>query len=211
MKVCFDYKDFEIFDIEDLEGRMKAIRENIQPVFQYFGDTLLESINDYTGYAGSFHIAKHRRRTVNPPGSTWSAFGGNKRGYKKYPHIQIGINEKYIFMFLAIIDNPRHEKTMARYLLDNPSLWSGLSEEYHVSRDHTKIALIKADDYSISTTLQHVNAVKKGEFMIGRIMTPDSEHLQTCESQESFFKETLVTLLPAYKALLELYHKEENR
>ncbi|MDZ7834202.1 MAG: DUF1054 family protein [Alkalibacterium sp.] len=37
MKVYFDEKDFEIFDIEGLDERMAAIRERIQPVFQHIG------------------------------------------------------------------------------------------------------------------------------------------------------------------------------
>ena len=48
------------------------------------------------------HIAKHLRRTAYPPESTWVAIGGDKRGYKKYPHFQIGINEHYVFFTLAV-------------------------------------------------------------------------------------------------------------
>ena len=37
------------------------------------------------------HVAKHARRSVNPPIDTWVAFAPNKRGYKMLPHFQIGL------------------------------------------------------------------------------------------------------------------------
>lgn len=207
----FAATDFEVFTIEGLDDRMKAIREHIQPVFQYIGDTYTDYVNDYTGFKGSFHIAQHRRRTTNPAESTWSAIGGDNRGYKKYPHIQIGINEEHIFMFLSLIDNPKHEKAMGESLLNRPALWSDLPDDYFISGDHTKSAIQKAEVEIIGNTLNRLLNVKKGEFMIGRILTPASEELSDNTLQMEFFKNTLDGLLPMYKALLDLYQKEENK
>lgn len=211
MKKCFTKSDFDLFEIDGLDERMSVIRESIQPVFQHFGDTYTDYVNDYTDFEGSFHIAQHRRRTTNPPESTWSAIGGNNRGYKKFPHIQIGINDKYIFMFLSIIDNPKHEITMAEYLLANPSLWHELPEDYYISNDHTKTGIKLAEEETIEKTLDRVIKVKKGEFMIGRIITPESDILGKQHKQESFFKETLDELMPVYKKLLDLYQEEEEK
>ncbi|SFB85223.1 Uncharacterized protein YktB, UPF0637 family [Alkalibacterium subtropicum] len=211
MKKYFEKSDFNLFTIEGLDERMSVIRESIQPVFQHFGDTYIEDVNEYTGFDGSFHIAQHRRRTTNPPESTWSAIGGNKRGYKKYPHIQIGINEEYIFMFLSLIDNPKHEKLMADYLLNHPTLWNDLPDDYYVSGDHTKTAIEKAGAETVEKTLRRLIKVKKGEIMIGRILTPDSMSLADPDKQEAFFKETLDVLLPIYKELLDLYQEAEAK
>lgn len=211
MKNYFEKSDFDLFDINGLDERMHVIRESIQPVFQHFGDTYIDHVNKYTGFEGSFHIAQHRRRTTNPPESTWSALGGNKRGYKKYPHIQIGINEEYIFMFLSLIDNPKHEKLMAEYLLSHPALWNDLPEDYYVSGDHTKTAVNKAEEEMIEKTLHRLVKVKKGEIMLGRIIRPYNEVLGDGEKQETFFKETLDVLLPVYKELLDLYQEEERK
>lgn len=211
MAEYFRKKDFEIFEVEGLDARMHEIRKRIQPVFQYIGDTHTDYINDYTGFDGSFHIAQHRRRTTNPPESTWSAIGGDNRGYKKYPHIQIGINEEHIFMFLSLIDNPKHEKAMGSFLLNRPELWSDLSDDYYISGDHTKAAIKKAKVDTIEHTLDRLLNVKKGEFMIGRILTPSSEELMDDTMQDKFFKETVDGLLPMYKELLDLHQKEENK
>lgn len=75
MRECFQNTDFALFNIEDLDERMEAIRENIQPIFKHYGDLFMEEVNTFTEFKGSFHIAQHRRRTTNPPDSTWSAIG----------------------------------------------------------------------------------------------------------------------------------------
>lgn len=209
MKTYFEKSDFDLFEIDGLEDRMTVIRESIQPVFQYFGDTYIDYVNDFTDFEGSFHIAQHRRRTTNPPESTWSAIGGNNRGYKKYPHIQIGINDEYIFMFLSLIDNPKHEKLMGEHLLNHSALWRNLPDDYHVSGDHTKTAIKEADEETITKTLERLLKVKKGEFMLGRIITPQSDVLGDEKKQEVYFKETLDVLLPIYKELLDLYQEED--
>lgn len=209
MKKHFRKSDFELFDIEGLDERMDAIRKEIQPVFQQLGDTYIDKVNDYTDFAGSFHIAQHRRRTTNPPESTWSAYGGNKRGYKKYPHIQIGINQEHIFMFLSIIDNPKHEMAMGDYLLNHPSLWNDLPDDYYVSKDHTKSDILPANAENIEHTLKRMMKVKKGEFMVGRVLFPSSPELQENSQQDKFFEETLDGLLPIYSKLLDLYQEEE--
>ena len=210
MKVYFDKTDFEIFDIEGLDERMAAVRERIQPVFQHLGDTHRAHVNDYTQFNGSFHIAQHRRRTTNPPESTWSAFGGNKRGYKKYPHIQVGINQEHIFMFLSIIDNPKHELAMGEFLLQHRSIWNDLPDDYYVSKDHTKAEIQKADRENVEKTLKRLIKVKKGEFMLGRVLSPHSPELNNEQEQAEFFRKTLTGLLPIYKKLLDLYSEEEK-
>ncbi|MCC5895082.1 MAG: DUF1054 family protein [Alkalibacterium sp.] len=125
------------------------------------GDTFIERVNAHTDFEGEFHIAQHRRRSTNPPESTWSAFNGNKRGYKKYPHIQLGINTDHIFMFLSLIDNPKHEKGMGTYLLENKKAFSHLSEDFYVSGDHTRPDIEPASPDVIEKTLNLLIQVKK--------------------------------------------------
>ncbi|MFO8069108.1 MAG: DUF1054 family protein [Alkalibacterium sp.] len=211
MKGYFRNSDFDIFNIDGLDERMSAIREQIQPVFQHIGDAYIADVNAYTEFEGSFHIAQHRRRTTNAPESTWSAIGGNKRGYKKYPHIQIGINEKHIFMFLSLIDNPKHEITMGEYLLKRRSLWDNLNDDYFVSGDHTKPDIQSAEEDTVEKTLKRLINVKKGEFMVGRVLIPSSDELNDDSKQKEFFEDTLNGLLPMYKELLDLYQKEEMK
>ena len=48
-------------------------------------------------------MAKHARRTVNPPKDSWVAFAPYKRGYKSLPHFQIGLWRTHLFIVLVII------------------------------------------------------------------------------------------------------------
>src|SRR5690625_5408059 len=77
---------------------MTAIQERIQPKFKKIGEALTEDVRAMVGSDMHLHIAKHARRTVNPPNDTWMAIAGNKRGYKKHPHFQVGLWDDHLFI-----------------------------------------------------------------------------------------------------------------
>ncbi|MDY0396250.1 DUF1054 family protein [Virgibacillus halophilus] len=81
----FDNEDFAIFSIEGLDHRMKALQERLQPKFAELGEELAADLSAKLGNEMFLHIAKHARRTVNPPDNTWLAIADSKRGYKKTP------------------------------------------------------------------------------------------------------------------------------
>ncbi len=63
----FEKVDFDTFYIEGLEERMEAIQTRIQPKFQQIGNELVDFLAAQLGNEMFLHIAKHARRTVNPP------------------------------------------------------------------------------------------------------------------------------------------------
>ena len=99
---------------------------------------------------------------------------------------------------------------MGQHLLENLELFDHLSEEYVISPDHTKPDLIKADNGTIETTLNRLLKVKKGEFMIGKIMREDSIELSDKDAQFDFYKKTLDDLMPIYSRLLDVHQKNEG-
>src|SRR5690625_6876523 len=99
----FTSEDFKTFQIDGLSERMSAIQERIQPKFKEIGTHLTEDLSAMVGSEMYLHIAKHARRTVNPPNDTWLAIAGNKRGYKKYLHFQFGICYDIVFIWIAFI------------------------------------------------------------------------------------------------------------
>lgn len=210
MPALFTPADFAVFKSDSLEDRMSLIRKQIQPTFQVVGDDLCPYLEEKTGRTFAFHIAQHRRRTKNPPDSTWCAFGGNKRGYKNFPHFEIGINRHYIFIWLALIDNPKHKVEMGRHLLSHSDILSSLDTDYIISKDHTQDAVHPLDEQTLTKTLERMITVKKGECLIGKIITPTSALLLSDEKQLHFFKTVYDDLLPAYQQLLDLYEKLEK-
>ena len=211
MKQVFTPSVYKIFDIDGLDERMAAIRAEIQPVFQAIGDEFQLDVNDQLNMHGVFHIAQHARRTKNPPSSTWCAMGGDSRGYKKYPHLQVQVNGDYIFVGLALIDNPNFEAEMIHDLLVNRLTWQGLPEDVVLIPDHTKEAYKPFTEETMEHVLQRVLDVKKGEIMIGRVIEPGSDLLEDATEQTAFIKASIDLILPLYAQTLQTYRRAEEK
>lgn len=78
----FSQDDFNVFRIEGLDARMEAIKTTIRPKFEQLSNHFAPTLSSLCGDEMFVHIAKHARRTVNPPADTWVAFANSKRGYK---------------------------------------------------------------------------------------------------------------------------------
>ena len=96
----FTAKDFQVFAIPDFPGRMAAIRGQIQPKLFALAEEIGPKLKPITGSETFSHVAKHMRRTVNPPDDTWVAFGPEKRGYKRTQHFKLAISRRCVrFLF----------------------------------------------------------------------------------------------------------------
>jgi uncharacterized protein YktB (UPF0637 family) len=62
---------------------MEEIRTRIRPKLEALGKSVTPGVARCAGGETFAHVAKHARRTVNPPDDTWVAFGPDARGYKK--------------------------------------------------------------------------------------------------------------------------------
>lgn len=96
----FAPKDFRVFDLPGFADRMAAIRAQVRPKLLALGAALSPDVAKLTGTEIHAHVAKHARRTVNPPDDTWVAFGPDRRGYKKAPHFKIAVSRHAVrFLF----------------------------------------------------------------------------------------------------------------
>jgi uncharacterized protein YktB (UPF0637 family) len=97
---AFGTADFKVFDTKGFQSRMSEIRGRLRPKLEALGRSLAPSIQRTTGEATFIHVAKHARRTVNPPDDTWVAFATNERGYKKHPHFKVAVSRNTVrFLF----------------------------------------------------------------------------------------------------------------
>ncbi len=83
-EIVWSREDLDIFSIEGFSERMSAIRTRVQPQLAAISARLSEPLTRLAGVPLYPHVAKHMRRTVNPPPETWVAWGPSQRGYKKY-------------------------------------------------------------------------------------------------------------------------------
>lgn len=82
---------------------MEVLKETVRPKLTALGEHFAPTLSALTGDEMFAHVAKHARRSVNPPADSWVAFANSKRGYKKLPHFQIGLWESHVFVWFAII------------------------------------------------------------------------------------------------------------
>ncbi len=198
----FTEKSFAVFDEKTLDGRMNAIRSQIQPIFQDLDDSFKEVLEKELAVELFVHIAQHRRRTVYPPANTWSALSQQKRGYKMEPHFQLGIWPEYVFMWLSIIDQPKGKTTMAEKLLTHPEVFADLPADFVINQDHTVADYESLNEESLEKSLQRLVKVKKSEFQVGRIIPRESQLWQEPEAAKSYMLTTYQKLLPAYRLLM---------
>ena len=98
----FTSKDFKVFDIPGFEDRMHAIRTNIRPKLTGIGEELAFGVSGLVDQPVYVHVAKHARRTVNPPDDTWAALGADKRGYKKDVHFKVAVSRNCVRLLFEV-------------------------------------------------------------------------------------------------------------
>ncbi len=200
----FTQKDFDTFMIDGLDSRMEAIQERIQPKFREIGTELTEQLSGKLGMEMFLHIAKHARRTVNPPKDTWLAIASNKRGYKQHPHFQVGLFDDHLFIWLAYIyELPKKKEIAEGFLKNYELLQSTLPKDYYLSMDHMKKEAVKIGEADLTASLTRFRDVKKAEFLVGRQIPTGDPILSNGEALLSLIEETYDTLLPIYKLSLE--------
>src|SRR5206468_5290070 len=67
----FGAADFKVFDVKGFQARMQEIRGRIRPKLETLGGRLAPELQRTTGESTFAHVARHARRTVNPPDDTW--------------------------------------------------------------------------------------------------------------------------------------------
>ena len=103
---AFGSADFKVFDVKGFQPRMGEIRARIRPKLETLGKSLAPAVARSVGGDTFAHVAKHARRTVNPPDDTWVAFAPDKRGYKKHCHFKVALSRHCVRFLFEI--GPEH-------------------------------------------------------------------------------------------------------
>lgn len=197
-------EDFQVFTIDGLEQRMEALTTLIRPKFHTLGETFATYFSTQTGEEFHYHVAKHARRTVNPPKDSWVAFAPYKRGYKALPHFQIGLWGTHLFIVVAIIYEAPQKAEMASRLLQQIEVIQNLSDDYVISGDHMQphaLSLAAARDHDLEKLLVRLRDVKKGEFLVGRHLSIEETIQLSSEQFMQLVEKTFEDLLPIYKII----------
>lgn len=199
----FTNNDFDVFKIDGFEDRMDSLKENIRPKLEALGQHFAPTLSTLTGSEMFAHVAKHARRTVNPPKDTWVAFASNSRGYKMLPHFQIGLWETHVFIWFAVIYEAPNKAEFGKKLekkLD--SIYKDTRKDFVWSGDHTKPDVYLHNDMSkddLKILFERLQTVKKAEILCG-FQIPRDEAITMSPTEFINKVDTVFNqLLPLYK------------
>jgi uncharacterized protein YktB (UPF0637 family) len=174
----FTNEDFDVFQIDGLEARMDALKNTVRPKLEQLGDYFAPTLTALTGDEMFIHVAKHARRTINPPKDTWVAFANNPRGYKMLPHFQIGLWNTHLFVWFAIIyEAPQKETIGERFIKKAAKIHKEIPKEFSWSLDHTKPDTMKHQSLTKSDLLaqfERLKNIKKAELLCGYTIDRDN-------------------------------------
>ena len=199
----FEEKDFDVFEIPGLEARMEVLIEQVRPKLELLGQELTPYMTDLTGEEMYPHVAKHARRTVNPPKDTWVAWASNKRGYKAYPHFEVGMFSTHVFIVFAIIYESPNKVVFGEQLKsrieDIPGIVPG---HYYWSMNHMSPEGTPQSDTgpkALREIADRLSQVKKSEVVCGIRLDRDDARLNDGQGLLSLIQSTFKQLLPLYK------------
>jgi uncharacterized protein YktB (UPF0637 family) len=187
---------------------MNFIQEEIQPKFKELSDSIIPFLNGLSNDVFYSHIAKHARRTVNPPKDTWVAFATNKRGYKMLPHFQIGLWDTHLFIWFAVIyESPMKQKIAKQFKDHQEELYKSLPVHFDISYDHMKPTVIQKEQLSLeefSFGFERLHDVKKTEFLCGVTIQKEKAICYSKDQLIQLIKETYNTVYPFYQTSCNL-------
>jgi uncharacterized protein YktB (UPF0637 family) len=204
----FKDEDFDVFLIDGLDQRMEALKEKIRPKLEALGDYFSPVLTTLTNDEMFVHVAKHARRTVNPPKDTWVALANNPRGYKMLPHFQIGLWNTHLFIWFAVIyEAPNKQEFGVRFEKKLTKIYKEIPKDFVWSIDHMKPDTIqhgKLAKPDLEMLFKKLQTVKKAEILCGyTINREDGVKMGATELMQKI-EEVFQTVAPLYKLVLNI-------
>lgn len=202
--VGFQTSDFEVFDVPGFDERMNAVKTQLRPKFEQLGRDLAPRLSEVLGVPIYAHVAKHARRTVNPPKDTWVAFSADKRGYKKHPHFELGAWRTHVFALFGVLYEAVDRAHFAEKVKTNAeAIMDVLPPTYVWVPDHTSPDGIPLRDVSVSRLKElatRITTARNGELLVG-IQIPKANAARM-KSEE--FEQTVMDCFTKVKPIFKM-------
>jgi len=205
---AFGAADFKIFDVAGFQPRMSQIRERIRPKLETIGHSLAPAIQRTTGDETFVHVAKHARRTVNPPDDTWVAFAADRRGYKKHVHFKVAVSRHCVRFLFEV--GPEHEdkrRWAAAWKKSAPRIGpvlrrvKGLAWFKNEHDETPAAALGDLTPEDLAGLADEVIRTRDGQLVLGRAVTAEEAARWTEAQYRGAALETFRALAPLYRLL----------
>jgi len=202
----FKTSDFKVFDIPGFKPRMDAIRTRIRPKLEAAGRDLLPDVSRIGGANAFVHVARHARRTVNPPNDTWVAFADDKRGYKKHCHFKVAISRGAVrFLFEAGPEHAEKKRWCAAWKRHAPQLVpvlrraKGLAWFKNEHDEEPAAILIDMAAEDVMRLCDELTRTRDGQLVLGRAVSADEAARWTPREYARAVRDTFHLLAPLYR------------
>ncbi len=203
---AFASADFKVFDVKGFRPRMQELRARIRPKLETMGHSLATAIQHTTGEATFAHVARHARRTVNPPDDTWVAFGGDQRGYQQHPHFKVAVSRTTVrFLFEVGPEHDDKRRWAAAWRRNAPKLGPVLRRVKGLGwfkNEHDEEPAATLGDLSqeqLVDLIDELTRTRDGQFVIGRAVTAAEAARWTDAQYRGAALETFRALAPLYR------------
>ena len=203
---AFVASDFKLFEVKGFKPRMDEIRARVRPKLDAFGGRLAPTISRSVAAEVFPHVAKHARRTVNPPDDTWVAFGPDARGYKKHCHFKVAVSRRAVrFLFEVGPEHADKKRWAAAWKRNAPRLAPVLRRVKGLAwfkNEHDEEAASPLADLSperLAELADELTRTRDGQLVLGR-MVPAEQAARWTEAQyRDAALETFRALAPLYR------------
>lgn len=199
----FTDTDFDVFTIPGLEPRMERLIATVRPKLEELGRYFSTMLSAELGEEIFAHVAKHARRTVNPPNDTWVAFSNNARGYKQHPQFQIGLWETHLFVTFGYIYEAKDKALFSAKLKQHADeIIRSVPSDFMYIPDHMSPESKSAAEVGVEELVEladRLERIKRAELLIGKRFDRD---VVTSWSGAQFLDQTqgvMERLIPLYK------------
>ena len=203
---AFGSADFKVFDVKGFESRMGDIKTRIRPKLETLGRSLAPALARSLGGETFAHVARHARRTVNPPDDTWVAFSPDARGYKKHCHFKVAVSRHCVRFLFEVGPEHAEKKLWATAWKKNASKLSPVlrrvTDLAHFKNEHDETPAAALGDMTPEELLALADEVvrtRDGQLVLGRAVAADDASRWTEAQYRTAALQTFRALLPLYR------------
>src|SRR5947208_16343502 len=203
---AFSAADFQVFALGGFKPRMEAIRSRIRPRLEALGRGLSPDVARATSAEAFAHVAKHARRTVNPPDDTWVAFAPDRRGYKKHCHFKVAVSRNCVrFLFEAGPEHADKKRWAAAWKKNAPRLGPvlrrvrGLAWFKNEHAEEATSPLAHLSPEQLAELADELTRTRDGQLVLGRVVPAEQASRWTEAQYRDAALETFRALAPLYR------------
>ena len=203
---AFGPADFKVFDVKGFQSRMGGIRTRVRPKLETLGRSLAPAVGRSAGGDTFAHVAKHARRTVNPPDDTWVAFGPDARGYKKHCHFKVAVSRHCVrFLFEVGPEHADKKRWAAAWKKNAGKLAPVLRRMKDLAwfkNEHDEAPAAALGDMApeaLGDLADEIVRTRDGQLVLGRVVAAEEAARWTEAQYRAAALETFRALVPLYR------------